>query len=442
MIAFYVLVSVMPFVQHPFWSYFVGDLTVVKITGVLCLMYAYGNFIARPSAPPFFRTWQARWAVVLCLIGMASYLTMGARVPFTLSPFMSYASFLSLFFIALIVVDSVQRLRWVLLVALGSVAYACLHILREWQKYGGFAAGYRPGWVTGDPNYFTLSALLCLPFAFYLLRPRQPRWERYFCLGCLGLMVIGITLASSRGGFLGLTAGVLLAAIRSRHRLKVLALALGLLLPIMVISPSSPVTRLLSPDHSDRESTELRTALWRAGLRMVDSSPLTGIGVGNFKPLVRRFSDPDGPHPELIAHNTYLGIAAEMGIPALLVFLGILVATFRSTEAARRAARACGHPFVERAAEAMQVGFLSYAVAIFFVSAEYHKLFWLLVFLSACLPVLARARLKAPKTLRRASRSEDISAPLDPAPPTPPRQPSRTPEGTASIPGVPAPSHP
>jgi hypothetical protein len=39
----------------------------------------------------------------------------------------------------------------------------------------------------------------------------------------------------------------------------------------------------------------------------------------------------------------------------------------------------------------MQTGLIGYAVAIFFMSAQYQKLLWLVVFLSACLPPLAAA---------------------------------------------------
>jgi len=391
MIAFYILVSVMPFIRHPFWSEFVGDLTVVKITGLLCFGYAAFYLGVRPSMPLFFRTWQVRWAVLLCLIGMVSYVTVGAAVPLELSPFLSYLSFLALFLITLILVDSLQRLRWVILVAVGSMGYASLHILREWQKYGAFEAGYRPGWVTGDPNYYSLSALLCLPFGYYLLRPRQPQWERYFCLTCLGLTVLGLTLASSRGGLLGLTASVLFAAWRSKHRLKVTAAAVAVLIPLMALSPSSPLTRLLSPDRSDQESTDSRLALWNAGLKMIGRYPLTGIGVGNFKPLVPKFLEP-GQNIQFIAHNTYLGIGAELGLPALGVFLAIFMAVFRSTEAIRCSTRRTGPLLVQRTAEGLQVGLIGYAVAIFFVSAEYQKLFWLMIFLSGCLPALARKR--------------------------------------------------
>ncbi len=407
MIVFYVLVSVMPFIQHPLWSYFVGDLTLFKVAGVVCLVYAAGYLVVRPSPPKLFRTPQAWWTVAFLLAGVASALTLSGSAPFGESPLLRSLSFLLLFVITQIVVDSTERLRWVLLVAIGSMGYASLHIFREWQKYGGFAAGYRPGWITGDPNYFSLSALFCISFAFYLIRPGQPRWERYFCLGSLGLTLLALTLASSRGGLLGLIVSSLLVAWRSRRRLKVLALVCVLLFPLMVISPSSPLTRLLAPDRSDQEATDQRLALWTAGLRMVQSNPLTGIGVGNFKSLVRRYAAP-GERLELHAHNTYVQIVAEMGIPVFLLFLGAVIGAFLSAGHVYHTATGPGSLFVRRAAAGIQTGLLGFAVAAFFVSADYHRLFWLVIFLSACLPALARGRARG-RPSRMTSRKETAS---------------------------------
>ena len=48
-------------------------------------------------------------------------------------------------------------------------------------------------YVTGDANYFTLSALLCLPVALYLLdNPRQARWERRFCIASIVVTMIAV----------------------------------------------------------------------------------------------------------------------------------------------------------------------------------------------------------------------------------------------------------
>jgi O-antigen ligase len=417
MTVFYILVSVMPFVQHPFWSLFVGDLTMVKITGVGCLVYATVYFLSRSSPPTFFATVQARLAIIFVLIGIASFLAFGAPVPLAVSPMFSYLSFLGLFFITLTVVDSQRKLRFLLLVAVSSIGYASLHTLREWQK-AGFSADYRPGWVTGDPNYYSLSVLLCLPFAYYLLRPRQPRWERYLCMSCLGVTLLAFIAAASRGGLLGLVASGAIAAWRSPRRWRWRFVSVGLvLLPLMAVSPSSPVSRLFNPNWSDDYAANVRTALWSAGIRMAEANPLTGVGVGNFKAALRRYENP-GDNLFNIAHNTYIEIAAEMGIPALALFLALLTATFLSMGRVRLAARRAGAPLIARAAEGIQVGLGGYAVAIFFVSAEYQKLFWFLLFLSMCLPALLRQHVAARR--RAAARAMTPSVAVQPAVPEPP----------------------
>ena len=104
-----------------------------------------------------------------------------------------------------IVIDSLERLRNVMLVAIGAVALASLYVLREW--WGGssvYGSGYRPGYVTGDPNFFSASALLCLPLAFAWTIGSRPRWERLYCGVCLFIGLSGIMVSASRWAFLGL----------------------------------------------------------------------------------------------------------------------------------------------------------------------------------------------------------------------------------------------
>jgi O-antigen ligase len=269
--------------------------------------------------------------------------------------------------------------------AIASVAYASLHVIREWQKYGDMAAGYRPGWITGDPNYYSLSALLCVPLAYYMLRTKPSVWERWFCIGTLIVTLLGLTLAASRGGFLGLAAAVLMMAFRSKHRLRALAIAGVVILPLLALAPSSPLARLLNPDRSDRESTEHRKILARAGLDLFWAHPLTGIGPGNFKAALAQ----TGELTEFnVAHNTYISVMAEMGIPGILLFTGVIIATFTSLARVRRMGRARGLVFATATAEALEVGLVGFLVAAYFLSAEMHRFFWLMVFMSMVLPPL------------------------------------------------------
>lgn len=388
MILFYWLISIMPLTQHPLWGRFVGELTLFKYVGAACFLYAIVYLGARRTFPSFFHTWQGRCFVILYVMAAVSFFTKSLPMDWKLGPLMSYTSFLLLFVITLSVVDSLERLRWVLLVSIGSVAFASLYVLREWQKYHDLFRGFRPGWVVGDANYFSVSALLCLPLGFYFLLERRPRWEKLFCLSCTLVTLMAVTLAASRGGFLGLVAALLFIVWRSRQRVRNLVLASALLVPLSLMAPSSPMDRFLNPQRWDREATEARVALWNAGLRMVREHPLAGTGLGNFKPLVGRYLEP-GQQFENVAHNTYIEIAAEMGLPALLVFLGILVASFWTLERVRVRTQRYGPMSLHQAALGLQGGLVAFAVAIFFISAQYQKLFWLMVFLSMCTPLVA-----------------------------------------------------
>jgi O-antigen ligase len=387
MILFYFLVGIMPLSQHHIWGRMLGEFTVFKYIGAACILYAVLHLIVRRTIPPYFRTWQARLLVVFYLIAAASYFTKSLSTSFEFSPFLSYSSFLLLFLVTVTVVDSLRRLRWVMLVAVGSVAFASLYMVREWQKYHTVYQDFRPGWVVGDPNYFTVSALLALPIAFYMMLGSKRPWERVFCTGCLLVTLVAVTLGASRGGFLGLVVAFLFVVWHSRERLRNLVLVSALVLPLSLISTASPLGRLLHPSHGDKEAQESRTTVWLAGLHMIESHPMTGVGLGNFKPLVAEYEQGETV-VDHIAHNSYIEVAAEMGLPALLVFLGILYFSYRTL--GRVGASRSAPPFVSQAALGLQAGLLGSAIAIFFVSGQYQKLLWLTVFLSMCMPGLVQ----------------------------------------------------
>ena len=389
MIFYYLLVSVMPLINHPLWSNFIGDLTLVKYVGVAALLYAIVSLPARRIQIPYLRTWQARSFLLLTALATVSFITKGADIPFAIHPYFSYLSFLMFFVVTLTVVDSQARLRMTFLVAIGSVAFASLHVIREWQKYGGMAAGYRPGWVTGDPNYFSISAVLCIPIAFYLLRTAQPTWERRFCQFSLAVMIFALTLAASRGGFLGFVTAAVYAIARAERsvRLRWSLILLLVLLPLSVVAPSSPLERFIAPNWYDEESAEVRKLLWTAGVNMMSAHPLDGVGLGSWKISLPAYS-PATHELTHIAHNAYVQIGAEIGLPALVAFVLMIGATLLALERVRRAWKDKRDSFGFNVAAAMQTGLIGYCVAAFFVSGEYQKLFWLMIFLSVCLAAI------------------------------------------------------
>jgi O-antigen ligase len=75
-------------------------------------------------------------------------------------------------------------------------------------------------------------------------------------------------------------------------------------------------------------SNAQRLEIWRASVASIREHPLLGVGIGNFPVVLEQ-------HVTLAragssAHNVWLHVAAEMGVPALLLFIGIWCAAIAS----------------------------------------------------------------------------------------------------------------
>jgi O-antigen ligase len=403
MIFFYLLMFTSPFYHHPFFDRGFGSFTMVKGIGALCVLYAFFYLLTKGKAPNYFGTVRARLFLVICCWGLFSYMRTGPLSSWAVDPAFSYLSFLILFFVTLTAVDTPMKIFWSLMAALAGVALGALYMIREFQKYHSMYADLRPGAVVGDPNYYTLAALLILPVAYFWLRGLRREFYRYSVIGMFILVSAAIALASSRGGFLGLVAGLGYLVWTSRRRLLNAAVLFVLLAVPMFIVPRSPLKRLLHPVSADQLGAKTRQEAWAAGLRMIRAKPLTGIGLGLYKPLLGTYSN--DPNFHQIAHNSYLEYAAELGVPVLLLFLWLLWDTFRALGKTRRITVQSDDRLLYPMAAGLQCGIVACTFGDFFLSAEYLKLFWMVVFLTIPLERLARER-----AMQR--RKEEVSVAL------------------------------
>jgi putative inorganic carbon (hco3(-)) transporter len=121
-----------------------------------------------------------------------------------------------------------------------------------------------------------------------------------------------------------------------------------------------------------------------------------------------------------LACNAFLELAAELGIIGLLVFVGILVATYLSLERVRRQTAGGKPNLLNIAADALQVALVSFSVSLVFLSGEYIKTFWMLVFLSMCLPALQpeqrKMQRRRPPQRTRATSSAEAELPYSGVP--------------------------
>jgi O-antigen ligase len=374
--------------------------SVFQYMGLLCAIGAIVRIVSKGRVPAYFGIWPLRLVYLLYALAFIAAVRRPSSVPVLDESLTTYTSGLLIILITLTLVDNLERLRWTILALIGSYAWACLYVIREWMG----SSGLRPGWIVGDSNFFATSAIFSMVLAFYFMRSEGPRWQKLYCLGCLTIMLVGTTLCASRGGFLGLCVAAPILAWETKNRVRNFAVFAGLLLAFSLFLPISPLQRILHPTYSETGSEEAHQAAWKAGFRMIQAHPLGGIGTGLFKPYMPAYSDP-GEKVVSLAHNMFIEVAAEMGIPALIVFILFLASCYFGLGRIRKLPTTPA--IVKGAAGAMRAGVLGFSVAGCFVSEEYQKTMWMGLAIVPCLMLLS-----ASKT-REAERPEYDTEPAD-----------------------------
>jgi len=153
----------------------------------------------------------------------------------------------------------------------------------------------------------------------------------------------GLILTRSRGGWLAFAIAIfaiLLPAllVRKTRSAKWLMIAgiivVGLILGLG-FAPSSALkesaqsfSSVASPEIEGQSAVE-RIAMLEAGLRIIGDYPIVGIGPGSWAFVRAAYLTTLDNLPKY-PHNIYLRIAAELGIPGLILFMIALVASFVS----------------------------------------------------------------------------------------------------------------
>ena len=420
MLIYYWLIAILPLVNHPIWGAEFGPLTVFEYLGILSLGYAIFRTFGKRNLSALFGSWETKLFILLYVIASVSTLFRPGGIAATNGAFTIYTSSLFLILITICVVDSVDRLRWTILVIIGSYAWASLYVIREWEYLRAAGINARPGWIVGDSNYFATASVYAIALALHFMRGERPRMERLFCFACLPVIMFANTACASRGGFLGLAVACVLLVWQGKNRIRNLLLVSAIVLPLSLLMPVSPLHRLLESNKYDYGSTDAHLDAWWAGLHMIKDHPLFGVGVGHFKGLMPLYAAP-GVKIDSLAHNMFIEVAAEMGLPAEVIFVSIFACAFFSL------GKICKDTtvpaMVHDAAVALRAGLVGSAIAGCFVSAEYQKTTWMGFALVACLTPLARSLKSGEMAALRATAPwkavQSVSKPWDLSPTAP-----------------------
>jgi O-antigen ligase len=189
------------------------------------------------------------------------------------------------------------------------------------------------GGIFGNPNDLATSLDLLLPLAVALALISSGV-KRAIFFACAAMLAAGVIVTFSRGGFLGLSAmgGVLLWKVGRRNR-AFTTMAFAVMFGVFVVAmPGGYAGRITSMFHIGEDptgSSQARRDLLERAASVAAHHPIVGVGMGNFHIYSIH---------EQVAHNSYLEIAAELGLAGLAAYLVLIFAPLRSLRKIEREA--------------------------------------------------------------------------------------------------------
>jgi len=216
----------------------------------------------------------------------------------------------------------------------GSVIVADLGV-QEYISHVRAGSTYARTFATSTPDYLAGYFVIVLPVTFALFLtalatralPPLLRGLAAFALGlCLLFQLATLLTTGSRGALGSLTAAALVFAVclycamrsglvlEKSTRFMLGVLTLGLVLGGLAVA--RPVIGRLHTLNDN--SAAFRVWTWKGAVKMAVANPIMGTGIGTWSDLYRPYAL---TAPTGAAHNSYLQLADECGLPALIALL-------------------------------------------------------------------------------------------------------------------------
>jgi O-antigen ligase len=265
-------------------------------------------------------------------------------LPISLDPYYSLATALTLLPPLALLVGMLRLRAWnsrwmIASIILGAAISIMLGIIQvsgggkdDWYFYERTNLGIAVG-TFANGNHFATLLLVSVPLLAALAGARwrsarkQPQRSLTVALGLAAAAILAIGIVMNRSSAMLLLGPPVVAASAmvmlrpSAHRLRQGLLGIGLLLAVAAAAVVF-VSRDL-PSWGTSASIESRTEFWSKSLQAAEDQALTGSGIGTFQQIYRRYEDPGEVDRWYVnhAHNDYLEIAVEGGIPAVILLM-------------------------------------------------------------------------------------------------------------------------
>lgn len=279
--------------------------------------------------------------------------------------------------------------------------------------------GFGPAGAAGgqDENYVAAAMNLVLPLAVFSFFAEKKLWKRALFVAFVGAYILAIVVGLSRGGFVGLLCGLGFSVFKSPRKGLAIFIAALILAFLGAIAGASYWAEMGTITDTSESTADMRLELWKIAVQEFLAYPLTGVGGDNYLWRMHEFESPEqmekyGRVVVAHVHSTYFQLLAEMGIAGCIVFVVIMLSTYkdyRRVDGLSGKVLASGSQadslkedakWMQNYGRGLMGGLIGYMASVAFLSALYYSHLWIIVSLMVALYMI---------TIRRASAEEEVA---------------------------------
>lgn len=318
------------------WAALTFSSALTEISYVLCLLSALAYLYIK-------RTWPSTEVprkVLICLLGYCLIVLLSyfwSEYPqLSFRGVLKVAQQISIIFLVVTILTSDKKyLRVFEKATLLLVTYLCIN--GYFQYFFGFdfvrqftmVSFSEGGRVSASFKIYTMFAaflILVLPYLLFITAYRfKDKKTQLFASFIVGMCIMLLILTRSRGAIVAICMSIFFILILKKQFkfFFITAVLLGISLFFV------PKEHLLHLDIEGKEQSVVeRLHLWDRALDVIKAKPLTGTGINTYNSSHSKYDRSNSWRVrDYYAHNGYLQLAAETGLPSLILFLLFLSGT-------------------------------------------------------------------------------------------------------------------
>jgi len=394
---------------HDLWPETFGDTPIIKYVAIPMIAIYIISKLARAER---LTIWPTEVKLVGFLVAISVLFAPIATEPDYAVTMLTevFLKVVAVFILMVNLVDTRERLRLMLKLVVICGTYNAFIAIQNYVagKFESISTIGAPrvegaiGGMFGNANDFAAALNLVVPLAVALALTTKGL-ARLFYFACVAILSVAVVISFSRGGFLTLIAmgGFMLWKIGRHNRATTVLAALLLFGVFSLAMPNAYGDRLFTILNTEQDATgsaQERQALMARAVVIAIRHPLTGIGIGNI-----------GAFMDKVTHNSYIEIAAELGMSGLIAYLMLIFAPMRSLKRLERKTEDFARPR-DREFYYLSLGIhatiIGYIICSFFASYQY---FWYLYYPVAY--AIALRRLEGGEVVADREARTDAAAP-------------------------------